>query len=118
MNSLNELDALCLPELVRDNPVTFGFGGVDYEGTTGARDTMRMLTDGGQIRDHEFTILVAASQFSAVSVPDDGDKITVCVERNGIPCHTNDSTERVNARITQIGRAGAGLTITCRTESR
>lgn len=118
MNSLTQLDALCLPELISGNPVTFGFGGTDRQGTTGARDTMSMLTEGGQISDQELALLVPVSEFGTATPPVDGDKITVCVDGNGIPCHVDDSTSRINARIIQVGRAGAGLTFTLRTDAR
>jgi hypothetical protein len=118
MNLLAQLDALCLPQIVADAPVTVGFGGSDYTGTSGARDTMRSLTEGGHINDQEFALLFQCSAFGSATPPTEREKVTVCVDANGIPCAAEDSTSRINARVRSIGRAGAGLTYTLQSEAR
>lgn len=105
--------------MVADSPVTFAWAGKDYTGTTGARDTMSSLVEGGKINEQEFTILVAIAQFGEYARPTERKTITVCVDADGIPCAADDAVDqRVTARLVSIGRAGGGLTYTLRTEQR
>ncbi len=115
---LNSLDAMCVAAMVSHSPITFTFGGVDYVGTAGARDTMLSLTDGGFNNDQEFSLLVETAQFGSDSRPGEKQKIAVCVDADGIPCGADDSVRRLAARIQTIGRAGGGLTYTLRADTR
>lgn len=104
--------------MVAHSPITFRFGGKDYTATTGARDTMAALSEGGFHNDQEFSLLVEIAQFGSDTRPAEKQKIEVYVDADGIPCAADDSTGRVTARIQTIGRAGGGLTYTLRTDSR
>ncbi len=118
MDSLKQLDAQCVASMVGDSPITFAWGGVDYTGTTGARDTMSELVDGGKVNNQEFRILVATAAFGDVAPPGERAKVEVCLDAHGIPCSADEEISRVSARITAIGRAGGGLTFTIATDQR
>jgi|GEM_PF-5376177 len=105
--------------MVSDAPITFGFGGVDYTGTTGARDTMKQLTEGGFHEDSEFRILVNPAQYGSAAKPAEKAVLAVCVDGDGIPCAADDAVgSRINVRVQEIGRAGGGITYTVRTATR
>lgn len=113
MDALTQLDAQCVKQIVNDQPITWGFGGKDYLGTIGSRDTMKMLTEGGFIADQKLRILVETAQFETATRPRERETITICVNADLIPCYVDDAVgSRVNGRITQIDRAGGGLTYT------
>jgi hypothetical protein len=119
MNSLATLDALCLPQIVADAPVTFGFGGVDYTGTCVKRQTSSQLVEGGFLYDQEIKLTVEVSQYGSATRPAERDTLTLCMDADGIPCATADAVAtRINARILGIGRAGAGLTYQLQTVNR
>ena len=119
MSVLKSLDALSVAAIITDDPVTFGYGGTDYTGTTGARDTMKELTEGGFHHDQEFAILVPIAAFGNAAAPSEKDILTVCVDAYGIPCSADETTSaRVNARVQKVGRAGGGLTLTLKAEGR
>jgi hypothetical protein len=119
--ALNRLDAYVLSRgsLISRAPFTFGFGGKDWTATTGARDTMRALTEGGYHNDEEFSALVDAAQFGGDTPPAIGSKLAVCVDGNGVPCPADEAVgERLNVRVKKAGRAGGGFTYTLRTATR
>jgi hypothetical protein len=119
MDALKQLDAACVRYIAMDAPYTFGFGGVDYLATCGARDTMQSLVEGGFHNDTEFTALVEAAQFGSATQPAEGQNITVCLDKNGVPCLAEDASgNRLTVRISKITRAGGGLTYTLRTNTR
>lgn len=119
MDALTQLDVQCVAAMVSDQPITWGFGGIDYTGTLGARDTFKSLTEGGFIAEQELRMLVETAQFGEATRPAERQKITICVNADLIPCHVDDAVgSRVNARITRIDRAGGGLTYTISTTAR
>ena len=115
--SLKGLDAICLRGIVGREPVTFEFQGGVFTGTTGARDTMRSLTEGGYVDEQEFSILVPTENMGALDrKPSETSKVTVCVDNDGIPCAIEDAvSDRVWCRVSKVGRALAGLTFTLST---
>lgn len=119
--TLNRLDAFVLARghAVNSTPVTFGWNGKDYTGTTGARNTMTEYAPGGVYNDQDFSILVATAQFGEDARPTERATFTVSVDADGIPCAADEAVgARITARIVSIGRAGGGLTYTLKTEQR
>lgn len=98
--------------------MTFSWGGADYIGTAGPRDTMTELTEGGYHADQEFAILVPHAVFGSDAPPAERNVLTVYVDAHGIPCSREESSSSVAARIAAIDRAGGGLVYTLRAESR
>ena len=118
MSAFKQLDAACVAAIVPDDPVTFGFGGIDYTGTSGPRDLMKSLTEGGNHADQEFEILVPIAAFGSAARPAENQVITVCVDAFGVPCSSDESGTRVNARVKKITPAGGGITYMLRTDTR
>lgn len=105
--------------MVAHSPITFGYGGTDYTATTGARDTMRSLAEGGFHNDQDFSLLVEIAQFGDAERPGEKDIVTVCVDADGIPCPADEAVgDRISARIQRVGRAGGGLSYELRTVTR
>ena len=116
--SLDEF-ALAHGHALASYPVTIGWNGTDYTGTTGSRDTVKELVSGGVSTGQELRVLVPVANFGSNAPPGERAQITLCVDGNGIPCSADDSgATRVNARVMQVGRAGAGLTFTLQTAQR
>jgi hypothetical protein len=120
MGGIKQLDAFVLNRgsLISREPFTFGFGGIDYVATCGARDTMQSLVEGGIHHDTEFTALVESAQFAQVTAPTEKDQITVCVDSSGVPCAAEDAARRITCRIQSVTRAGGGMTFKLRTNTR
>lgn len=118
MNELTALDALCVPLMVKDSPVSFRFSGKDYLATCGARDTMKSLTEGGWHHDMDVTLLVEIAQFGSDTRPNEKQKIELCVDSDGIPCAVEEVANRVAMKIQKIGRSGGGLSYELKTDTR
>lgn len=121
MNTLNRLDAFVLGRghIVAGAPVTFGWSGKDYTGTSGDRETADEAVPGGIVNGQEFTILVATAAFGEDARPGERKVVSVCVDGDGIPCGADDAVgERVASRIVSIDRAGGGLLFTLRSAQR
>lgn len=121
MNGINRLDAFVLNRgsMVKRATVGFAFGGKDYVATCGARDTEDSLTEGGYHHDSDLTLLVETSQFGNDTRPAEKDKITLCVDADGVPCPTEEAVgERVEMRIERIGRSGGGASYELKTATR
>ncbi len=120
MISLTALDTVCVRQIVKDAPITFGFGGVDFQGTAVGWRTAKELTEGGFHDDiREKQILVAQSQFEGRTPPEEKAVLTVCVDRYGVPCLAGAAAgARVSVRVQEIGRAGGGLSYVVSAETR
>ena len=118
--SLKSIDAICLRGIVGREAVSFEFQGALFTATCGARDTMRELVEGGIVTDQELSLLIPTENFGiGIPQPRERDVINVFVDNNGIPCRVDESDgAKVACRITQIGRALAGLTYTLATVQR
>lgn len=110
--SLRDLDALCLESIVSDAPITFSYAGTDYTGTTGSRDSMAGLMEGGYVSKQDIQILVPVAVFTGSAPPAENATVAVCLDVNGIPCSRADSVSTINAKVEKVARSAAGLTYT------